>query len=81
MKDGDAHHSNDTGCAAPYWVKVTRVGNVFTAYRSATGSGWTQVGTPQTIIMGPSVYIGLAATSHNNGTLCTATIDSVTAAP
>jgi hypothetical protein len=33
------------------------------------------------ITMASSVVIGLPVTSHLNGTLCTATIDNVTATP
>jgi len=49
---------------APYWVKLERIGDVFNAYQSADGATWTMVGT-DTIVMGPTVYIGLAAVSHN----------------
>jgi hypothetical protein len=56
------------------------VGDVFTAYRSADGTNWTSIGSV-TISMSTSVYIGLPVTSHVNGTLCTATLDNVTANP
>jgi hypothetical protein len=51
-----------------------------TASRSANGSTWTTIGS-QTVKMGNSVYIGLGVTSRKEGTLCTATIESVTATP
>jgi hypothetical protein len=35
----------------------------------------------QTITMGSNVYIGLAVTSHNDGTLCTAVFDNITGTP
>ena len=69
------------GLVAPYWVKVTRVGNTFTAFRSANGTTWTQVDQPVTISMGTNVYIGLGVSSYKDGTLCTATFDNVTATP
>ncbi len=65
---------------APYWVRVTRVGNTFTGYHSADGVTWTQV-SATSITMGSVVEIGLAVTSHNNATTCTAVFDNVTVAP
>jgi regulation of enolase protein 1 (concanavalin A-like superfamily) len=69
-----------TGFAAPYWVRVARVGSTFTASRSPDGSTWTTVGST-TITMGANVYIGLAVCSHLDGTVCTATMSNVTATP
>ncbi len=71
--------SSGTG-AAPYWVRVVRTGNTFTASRSFDNVTWTVVGT-QTIPMGTNVYIGLAKNSRVNATLGTATFDNVTATP
>jgi hypothetical protein len=62
--------------AAPYWVKLTRVGSTFTAYSSPDGIIWTLVGS-DTISMVANVYVGLPVTSHNNAVLCTSTLDSV----
>jgi len=61
---------------APYWVRVTRAGNVFTGYRSADGVTWIQVGS-QTISMGSTVSIGLAVTSHNASLLNTSTFTNI----
>jgi uncharacterized repeat protein (TIGR01451 family) len=69
-----------TGPLPPYWLKVVRTGSSFKGYSSPDGFTWTLVGS-QTISMGSSVYIGLAVTSHNDGTLCTAKFDNVTATP
>lgn len=50
------------------WVRITRVGNVFTAYRSVDGVNWSQraqvdfSGSP----FPDQVYAGIAATAHNN---------------
>ncbi|MEO7101160.1 MAG: LamG-like jellyroll fold domain-containing protein [Luteolibacter sp.] len=78
--NGNSDHTTTSGLAAPYWVRMTRVGNVFTAYRSADGTNWTSMGSV-TISMSTSVYIGLPVTSHVSGTLCTGTISNVTATP
>ena len=74
---GISQNVNTTGLAAPYWIKIVRSGNTFTALRSSTGRSWTFVGS-QTISMNSDVSIGLAVTSHKDGTLCTATMDNVT---
>ena len=57
---------------APYWVRVRRVGNVFTGYVSADGQNWRQQGESVTIAMGANVYAGLALTSGVDGSLATA---------
>jgi autotransporter-associated beta strand protein len=63
--------------AAPNnWVRLTRVGNVITGYRSADGLAWTQVGS-MTIAMASTVSGGLAVTSHADPALGAATFDNV----
>ncbi|HEX8913117.1 MAG TPA: PQQ-dependent sugar dehydrogenase, partial [Humisphaera sp.] len=46
------------GVNAPRWLKLVRQGNAFTAYQSADGQAWAQVG-QATVPMGQSVYVGL----------------------
>ena len=58
------------------WLKLTRSGNTITAYSSADGTTWTQVGTT-TISMTNPVTIGLFTCAHNSGALTTATFDNV----
>ena len=58
------------------WLELTRVGNTFTAYTSPDGSTWTEVGSG-TISMSTDATIGLFVTSHNPGTLGTATFSNV----
>lgn len=67
---------------APHFVRLSRAGNTVTASTSVDGSTWTTVGS-DTIAMAPTIYVGLAVSSHVAGTLATATFDSttVTAAP
>jgi len=50
---------------APYWVRLTRTGDVFKAETSPDGKTWTALGTDQTIVMGTNAYIGLCLTSHD----------------
>jgi hypothetical protein len=59
------------------WVKLTRVGNTFTSYKSFDGVTWTQVGSPRTVSMNSSALVGLFVTSHNGSSLSTATFDNV----
>lgn len=68
-----------TGAAAtaPYWVKLTRNGNLISAYQSPDGATWTLVGT-ETFSMGTDVYIGLAVSSHTTSATATATFANVT---
>ncbi len=48
---------------APYWMRLDRTGNVFRAFRSSTGTSWTQVGSDTTITMSNTIYVGIAASS------------------
>ncbi len=73
---GGSYHTPGAKVVAPYWVKLTRVGDTFTAYQSANGSTWVQVGS-STISMAASAYLGLALTSHNNSVLDTAILNNV----
>ena len=61
----------------PNWLKLVRSGNVFTMYGSSNGTIWTQLGTSQTVVMAPSVYVGLAVSNRNTSSLASATFDNV----
>jgi len=62
---------------APFWYKLVRAGNNFTAYASVDDSSWLQHGSTQVIPMANTIYIGLAVDS-NPGNVTTATFDNVT---
>ena len=67
---------------APYWVKLTRSGDTFTAQLSADGVTWTSVGTDPaassvTIPMVQDVTIGLVVTSRAAGAVCVARFSNV----
>ncbi len=71
-----------TGITAPRYVRIQRTStSSFRAYYSSNGSTWTQIGSNQTISMASSATMGLAVTSHLDGTLCTSTLDTITATP
>jgi glucose/arabinose dehydrogenase/regulation of enolase protein 1 (concanavalin A-like superfamily) len=60
----------------PVWFKLVRNGNTLTGSYSANGSTWTQLGTTS-ITMSSTVQIGLAVTSHVDGSLATGVFDNV----
>jgi hypothetical protein len=71
------HPLTDNPYAPPYWVRLERVGNDFTAFLSADGENWAQEGDVMTIAMQDPVLIGLAVTSHAAGELRTFTFDNI----
>jgi hypothetical protein len=78
-------HRSGTGASAasdqgpmvvvPQWVRLIRSGNTFSSDVSADGTTWTPIGSPITISMATSVYIGFAVTSHDNTVATTAQFD------
>jgi PKD repeat protein len=77
---GSTSDANGGNHPVPYWVRLVRSGDQFSAYASATGSTWTQVGSTQTISMASNAYIGLVVCS-TTGSIGTATFDNVTCTP
>jgi hypothetical protein len=61
----------------PYWLRLRRKGNVFTAYVSPDGQNWRQQGSSTTVSMASNVYVGLAVTSGRDGSLATANFSNV----
>ena len=61
---------------APAYVKLTRTGHTVTAFRSTDGVTWTTVGA-DTIAMSATVYVGLAVSSHVDGTNAMASFANV----
>ncbi|MEO0472106.1 MAG: polysaccharide lyase family 7 protein [Bacteroidota bacterium] len=75
--NGSSAHSSKGNVGLAEWVRIVRSGNSFTSYHSNNGSSWTQIGSSVNISMSSSVYVGLCVTSHNDGTLTTASISNV----
>lgn len=73
---GSASTSGSGGSVLPRWIRLVRAGTTFTAYESANGTTWSQVASA-TLDVPATLYVGLAVTSHNDGTVCTATFDNV----
>jgi hypothetical protein len=64
----------------PVWVKLERSGMTFSGFYSTDGVNWTAMSwNPQAINMvAPTIFIGLAATSHNVNAPTTAVFSSIT---
>ena len=61
------------------YVKLVRSGNTFNAYVSMDGSNWTFSG-GEYITMGPTIYVGVAVTSHADGAVAGASFSGVNVA-
>jgi hypothetical protein len=53
------------------WLRLKRVGNVFTGFGSYDGTNWTQLGSA-TIAMPAQIYLGLTVASHSTNESTTA---------
>jgi len=80
---GGATTSTNTtaGETAPYWVRLTRETNAFSAYYGTNGLSWTQLGFPVTIGMSINAYLGLGVSSGDTNNLCPGVMDNVTVTP
>jgi hypothetical protein len=70
------HTAGVTTVVPPKWIKLVRLGNVFSGYTSTDGEGWDFIGRA-TITMTDQIYVGMAVTSHLDGSLSTATYSGV----
>jgi hypothetical protein len=73
---GTSTAAGGTG-TVPAWLRLVRRGNTFTGYYSSNGMAWTQMGAATNIMMASTINVGLAVTSHADGTINTATFDNV----
>lgn len=76
-----ASAASTPGIGAPAWVRLTRVGDQFTAFYSTDGSHWIQNGPGITIAMSPTVQVGLAANANNATSLNPASFSNVSVTP
>ena len=72
--------NSGTGAVPDCWIRLARVGNTITAYKSASGSLWTKVGST-TVTLSANCYMGLAVSSGSNTTLNTSQFNNVSAIP
>ncbi len=61
---------------APRWLRISRIGNLFTSYQSADGATWTTIGSA-TITMGSVVNVGLAVCSHQGAIINNSVFDNI----
>ena len=78
--DGDSVNTAGPLATAPAWVKLQRAGSLITASISMDGTTWSVIGT-EAISLPATVFVGLPLTSHIDGSVATATIDSVSVTP
>jgi regulation of enolase protein 1 (concanavalin A-like superfamily) len=72
-------HTAGPNLAPGVWLRLTRSGGTITAsYRRTSGESWTTIGSESSAALGNSVLVGLAVTSHADGSLATAVFDNVT---
>ncbi|MGE5557840.1 MAG: sugar-binding protein, partial [Bacillota bacterium] len=74
---GSCSHTALGSYTFPVYLKLTRSGNSFTAYKSSDGVNWGSSLGSCSVTMLSSVKTGLCVTSHNTGSLCTAEFDNV----
>jgi Glucose/sorbosone dehydrogenases len=72
-----AGDSGDNVLTLPRWIRIQRAGDVLRGYFSPDGVNWTQRGTVTLANLPATVYVGVAMTSHLDGTIATSTLDSV----
>jgi regulation of enolase protein 1 (concanavalin A-like superfamily) len=72
-------HTPGPALAPAVWVRLSRQGNVVTAWYSV-GDAWVLVGS-DTIDLPETVLVGIAVASHQEGALATGTFDNVTITP
>lgn len=75
-KTADKTGSSGSSGKTPYWLKLERKGNTFTAYKSSNGTSFVKIKSI-TFAMNQQVYIGLALSSHADGTLTTGIFSGV----
>ncbi len=74
--DGPSTHTGGPGKPAPYWVRLERIGTTCIGSVSPDGATWTEI-RRETIAMSSQARVGLAVTSHEHGTRCTAVFTNV----
>ena len=75
-------HTAGPAVAPPGWLRIGRVGDTISAYYRATPSApWTFVGRETLTGLPATIYVGLAVSSHVDGTLATAVFDNVAVDP
>lgn len=74
---GTTTTGSTTGLTVPYWVRMTRVGNTLSGFRSADGNTWTLVASTTISGLATTVYVGLSASANSITLLNTSTYTNV----
>jgi regulation of enolase protein 1 (concanavalin A-like superfamily) len=77
---GFSENTAGTAGAPPGWVRLVRIGAQIEAFQSLDGINWTSIGS-DAIPMTDTVYVGIAATSHNATTATDAVVDNFKVTP
>ncbi len=76
--NGASTHTAGPSVAPPGWLRLGRIGDTISAYyRPSPGVSWTLVGRQTLAGLPSSVHVGLAVSSHVDGSLATAAFDNV----
>lgn len=75
-EDGPSDFDAVTRGDYPAWVRLARQGDTFTAWYSADGDAWQQIGS-MTVPMGQDAYVGIAVTSRDQTRLGAAEVRGV----
>ncbi|WP_154660469.1 hypothetical protein [Halopiger goleimassiliensis] len=79
--EGEDQREVPGGTMAADWQRLVREDDTIRAYGSTDGENWTLIAeispSAGTIDFADSAYVGLAVTSHDEGTLCTAQFSSL----
>ncbi|WP_226021500.1 fibronectin type III domain-containing protein [Halomicrobium salinisoli] len=74
--EGESESEVSGGTTDHAWQRLVRSGDAIRAYSSPDGVEWTLLA-DLSLSLSDDVYVGLAVTSHAEGTLCTAEFDSL----
>ena len=75
---GLSEHTSGPSIAPPVWLRIGRSGDTVTAYYGTSTNGpWSVVARQVVPGLRTAIYVGLAVSSHVDGTLATARFDNV----
>jgi regulation of enolase protein 1 (concanavalin A-like superfamily) len=78
-RGGPSSHTAGPSLAPAIWLRLTRQGGTITAaYRRSSGDRWTTFASESFATLPSSVLVGVAVTSHEQGTRATAAFEGVT---
>lgn len=76
--NGPSVHTAGPSTVPPVWLMMRRTGDVIAAYyRTDPARDWIAIGTQTIAGLSPTVQVGMAVSSHVDGTIATATFDNV----